>query len=967
QAVLPTRVVENIVREPSANSPGHLYCLATSVHRRCRRLSMSSSSQTAGSDASVLVKILYDGNTRRAKLPLREMAPVTLEQHVRAFLQIPNDASISMERYSDSAASYVVLDSDNTSIYKQLYRAAKAKSKLKLRVTVIDNDEMRLPSSSSSPSADLSSPVVVKSETLSPDVSLPMPSVTALPLRGSCPHGVSAVSSADADKEQRASSVDWRSAELQHRLSQLEERLLATSTTKTLEKVEDALSPPLTATSRPSTQHPISGGRFAVCCNGCDAAIPNAHYHCSTCDDGDFDLCQICVDHGITCYSNEHWLIKRVFKDGQLVNSTTETIASKPKARNVCEVIHSTTETTASKPKAPKLCEAIDITTETIASKPKAPNLCEVKGLVPYESYHPFGYQWPRTGASDITYPWPSVTSTTMRTCNCCVQEFPERDFLHCTVCEDFDLCLPCFAKDAHGHHPKHGFASTVEGIQLPDHIKIKMSPGRNQMHHAICDGCDKYIAGVRHKCLDCPDWDYCSECIQTAHSVHADHRFVPVYEPLATPQAWPAAQSLHHGICCDGPLCSISGGFPSYIRGVRYKCAVCHDLDFCANCEASPANTHNKTHPLIKFKTPVRHVSVTTSGEHHNGKRMPAMGDRNSTKMVANTAPNLDRNSINAVQTVVDVKPLEAPCPVKPEAPTAKETLSELEVNQVQPAPQAPDMMAVEKDLRAVFVRDSVEDGTIMAPNQVFEQTWILRNEGTVAWPAGCSVKFVGGDYMGHVDSNHPACISELVSASESTICYAPLAPGQEFSFTVLLRTPPRAGKVISYWRLTTIYGHKFGHRLWCEVNVRSPPAEPRSQGSFVHIEDVREHAPHTGSSQLSRTMVFPKLAKESPRTSLHEESTPAKDDDAVEAETKPASTAAAAKSDVEDGFDGCEEDESWNGSDDGFMTDEEYDILDASDEEFFQPREDRRAIENQQTVKLLVEQQKRQRMRKQ
>lgn len=70
--------------------------------------------------------------------------------------------------------------------------------------------------------------------------------------------------------------------------------------------------------------------------------------------------------------------------------------------------------------------------------------------------------------------------------------ERPERDFLHCTVCEDFDLCQSCFAKEGHGHHPKHAFIPAVEGTKLPDHIKVKLGAGRNKKHPAICDGCDK-------------------------------------------------------------------------------------------------------------------------------------------------------------------------------------------------------------------------------------------------------------------------------------------------------------------------------------------------------------------------------------------------------------------------------------------------------------------------------------------
>lgn len=75
------------------------------------------------------------------------------------------------------------------------------------------------------------------------------------------------------------------------------------------------------------------GTTFSVACNSCEKNIPNIHYHCSTCDDGDFDLCPSCVDQGITCHGRDHWLIKRSTVDGQLVQSTTETIAPKPKPK----------------------------------------------------------------------------------------------------------------------------------------------------------------------------------------------------------------------------------------------------------------------------------------------------------------------------------------------------------------------------------------------------------------------------------------------------------------------------------------------------------------------------------------------------------------------------------------------------------------------------------------------------------
>ncbi len=68
---------------------------------------------------------------------------------------------------------------------------------------------------------------------------------------------------------------------------------------------------------------------FSVYCNNCQVTTSNAHYHCSTCDDGDFDLCQKCIDDGVLCSGDDHWMIKRFVENGQVINSITETIAPK--------------------------------------------------------------------------------------------------------------------------------------------------------------------------------------------------------------------------------------------------------------------------------------------------------------------------------------------------------------------------------------------------------------------------------------------------------------------------------------------------------------------------------------------------------------------------------------------------------------------------------------------------------------
>lgn len=388
---------------------------------------------------------------------------------------------------------------------------------------------------------------------------------------------------------------------------------------------------------------------------------------------------------------------------------------------------------------------------------------------------------------------------------------------------------------------------------------------------------------------------------------IHPRHRFVPIYEPLsdsATLSRCYVTKARHHGIYCDGPLCNQDNVSQSYITGDRYKCAVCHDTDFCASCEASPSNRHNKTHPLIKFKTPVRNVSVTTMGDHEDGHSLPLMGDRRNrtTSKATETTPAQSVNAATQVQTVADLQPSE---PKAEDVKTEKTPEKKEEAKELSAA-------TAKEDLVAHFVRDSVADGTTLPASTVFEQTWYLRNGGKRAWPPGCTVKFVGGDNMCAVDPDHPASVHELVSAAESTTSYAEVAPGQEYGFTVLMRTPNRPGNFISYWRLTGPDGNKFGHRLWCDVKVEEAALKEK-----VKEEAIAEPKTDIEGSQ----MIFPKLEKESPVSSIYEEAPP---------------QAPQAQYEVDEFEDFVDEPLEDDETEDGFMTDEEYDILDASDEEY-------------------------------
>ena len=407
---------------------------------------------------------------------------------------------------------------------------------------------------------------------------------------------------------------------------------------------------------------------------------------------------------------------------------------------------------------------------------------------------------------------------------------------------------------------------------------------------------------------MNCPDWDYCATCVKKAHRNHPGHRFVPLYEPISIK----ARSHQHHaGIFCDGPLCEDK---ESYITGDRYKCAICHDTDFCANCEALPKLVHNRTHPLIKFKTPVRNVAVTTFGENANGEHKCTMGDRDqspqtNSKSTETTPAAPSANAATQVQTVAEVKP----------TVTVKE----------EPKVEAAEHV-VAPELQAHYVSDIPEDGTVMPPCKQFDHIWTLRNPGPHAWPAGCCVCFIGGDAMLNVDFNHPSHVVDLYNATQSNVIDRIVEVGEEVDFKVTMKTRKSEGKAISYWRLKDASGMPFGNKLWCDIEVREPTAKVEEQAKTEHVENLLKHAKvedevKEDAPQHESQMIFPKLDKESPISSYHEAET--------SAPAAPAPITTEDKDLLED-VESLELDDD-SESDEAFLTDEEYELI-ASDDEF-------------------------------
>lgn len=75
-----------------------------------------------------------------------------------------------------------------------------------------------------------------------------------------------------------------------------------------------------------------------VYCDNCYGPIPGEHYHCSICEDGNFDLCPGCIEDGVLCGGDDHRMIKRYIKNGKIITSNTESLEPR-NARNESKII----------------------------------------------------------------------------------------------------------------------------------------------------------------------------------------------------------------------------------------------------------------------------------------------------------------------------------------------------------------------------------------------------------------------------------------------------------------------------------------------------------------------------------------------------------------------------------------------------------------------------------------------------
>uniref|UniRef100_A0A1J3K492 Protein NBR1-like protein n=1 Tax=Noccaea caerulescens TaxID=107243 RepID=A0A1J3K492_NOCCA len=107
-------------------------------------------------------------------------------------------------------------------------------------------------------------------------------------------------------------------------------------------------------------------------------------------------------------------------------------------------------------------------------------------------------------------------------------------------------------------------------------------------------------------------------------------------------------------------------------------------------------------------------------------------------------------------------------------------------------------------------FVLDvNVLDGAVVAPSAPFTKIWKMRNSGSLVWPQGTQIVWIGGDRFSNSFSADLQIPADGVPVNS------------ELDVKVDFIAPQSPGRYISYWRMASSNGAKFGQRVWVLIHV--------------------------------------------------------------------------------------------------------------------------------------------------
>lgn len=106
---------------------------------------------------------------------------------------------------------------------------------------------------------------------------------------------------------------------------------------------------------------------------------------------------------------------------------------------------------------------------------------------------------------------------------------------------DNFDLCSTCMRSSVgmqlesiHKFEKISALQAFIDCMKKGGSFEAAYEQGDPSIpraHSATCDLCSETIRGIRHKCLDCADYDECDEC-RTSVSSHNEHEFYVMADP---------------------------------------------------------------------------------------------------------------------------------------------------------------------------------------------------------------------------------------------------------------------------------------------------------------------------------------------------------------------------------------------------------------------------------------------------
>ncbi len=136
---------------------------------------------------------------------------------------------------------------------------------------------------------------------------------------------------------------------------------------------------------------------------------------------------------------------------------------------------------------------------------------------------------------------------------------------------------------------------------------------GGSEASQRACSGCGDMLHHIFHKCLDCDDYELCPTCValrtwERSHPGHSEaHTLIQLTEitdvqvvrtddhiRISQERLRAMQESVHHDVDCN--RCRRP------IKGIRFKCIQCGNLDLCHNCIYYQAEVDDLSHTFVMF-----------------------------------------------------------------------------------------------------------------------------------------------------------------------------------------------------------------------------------------------------------------------------------------------------------------------------------------------------------------------------